>query len=136
MIGLNPKSLAATTDGVEVRVFVNRETPVDTFVIDKNSNNYFDAPLGFLKTGDTVHVAFGANGHNAFDYFTTDFDIVRNTDLEQTVGNYQNDFLTQSPGEFGWSYQWNAPTDWTPGSRGSAWTSSCLLYTSPSPRDS
>ena len=117
-VGLNPTSSTAPTDGVEVRVFVNRETPVDVVIVDKNSTSYFDAPLGFLAAGDTIHVAFGAHGHNGYDYFTTDFDVVRQQSLEQQVGNYRDDFGTSG----NWEYYWNAPEDWSSTERGKLWS--------------
>lgn len=117
-VGLNPNSSTAPTDGVEVRVFVNRDAPIDVVVVDKNSTSYFDVPLGFLAAGDTVHIAFGANGHNGYDYFTTDFDVVRNEALEELSGNFREDFGTSDS----WNYFWNAPEDWTSNNRGKLWS--------------
>ena len=114
-IGLNPFHPLALTDGVEFRVFINHESPLESGVVDKNSRAYFDTTLGFLTAGDSIHVAFGASGNQTSDYFTTDFDIERDADREQTVGNFGDDFLTTNPGEFGWNYYWNAPDGWTGG---------------------
>ncbi len=69
--------------------------------------------MGFLSAGDTIHVAFGANGNQAWDFFKTDFNIVRDEVREQTVGNFRDDFLTSEPSEFGWKYYWNAPNGWS-----------------------
>ncbi|MFK7769773.1 MAG: LamG domain-containing protein [Mariniblastus sp.] len=117
VISLFPKVLNGNTDGVEYRVFVNREAPVERGVVTKNSKAYFDTSLGFLKSGDTVHVAFGANGTHYHDYFETDFSLTHTPELEQTVGNFRNDFAsttsTNSQSEYGWDYLWNAPSNWT-----------------------
>lgn len=111
-VGLNPNNALAVTDGVEYRVFVNRETPLNIGIVEQNSNAYFDTTLGYLAAGDTIHVAYGASGNHAFDYFTTDFDIVRNDNLEHILGTFSEDFLSESPGEYGWKYLWNAPINW------------------------
>ena len=115
-ISLFPNSPTAITDGVEYRVFVNRDAPVEQGVVSKNTKSYFDTSLGFLKLGDTVHVAFGANGTHYNDFFSTDFSLSHTPELEQAVGNYRDDFATTESGsDYGWNYLWNAPQDW-PGS--------------------
>jgi len=49
-------------DGVEFRVYVNNDAPVTTGIADPSRISYFDSRLGFLSKGDSVRVAFGANG--------------------------------------------------------------------------
>ena len=118
-ISLFPSSPNSNSDGVEYRVFVNRDQPLERGVVEPNTRAYFDTSLGFLKAGDTVHVAFGANGTHYSDFFTTDFNVTHSPDLEQTVGNFRNDFASSDSGsEYGWNYLWNAPQDWTGGSSG------------------
>ncbi len=124
-VGVSPLSSMAKTDGVEVRVFVNRETPLLSATVAEDAINYFDVPLGFLAVGDTVSVAYGARSNNFYDYFETDFDVQRNVDLEQTVGRFRNDFLTSEPAEYGWKYLWNQPRGWAASqSSGALWSNS------------
>ncbi len=107
-IGLKPIAGFANTDGVEYRVFVNRNEPVVEGTVEQGERNYFDEQLGYLHKGDTIHVAFGSGGTQSYDYFTTDFTIVRDLDHQQTVGQFQTDFSGEN-----WQYYWNAPTGWT-----------------------
>ena len=99
-------------DGVEYLVFVNRESPIESGVVHAKTKAYFDTSLGFLSKGDTVHVAFGANTNDLSDYFTTDFSIVRNVELEEVVGEFRNDFSGDTSTDSGWSYLWNPPANW------------------------
>ncbi|MEM7783484.1 MAG: hypothetical protein AAF623_09050, partial [Planctomycetota bacterium] len=113
-IDLEPFNRSFPSDGIEFRVFVNREAPIVSGVVDPFSRSYFDTSLGFLTVGDTIHVAYGSNGQQFADYFTTDYKIVRDTSLEQTVGSFRSDF-GQTGGDYRWNYYWNAPTDWSAG---------------------
>ncbi|MFT5303355.1 MAG: hypothetical protein ACI814_004174, partial [Mariniblastus sp.] len=115
-IGLQPVNLEANSNGVEYRVFVNRNEALVEGVVEQGSRNYFDTALGFLRSGDKVQVAFGANGSHAYDYFKTDFSITRDESREQVVGGYRDDFGTQdnaSDDSSGWQYLWNAPVGWS-----------------------
>ncbi len=116
-VGLNPVNPDARSDGIEYLVFVNRDSVLATGVVGQGTREYFDTSLGFLRAGDTIHVAFGANGNQSYDYFTTDFDVTRDRQLEQAVGSFRQDFpSTESPpratADTGWSYFWNAPLSW------------------------
>lgn len=106
-------------DGVEFRVYVNNDAPVTTGIASPSRISYFDSRLGFLRKGDSVRVAFGANGNDSFDYFETDFNFVRNNQLLQTVGNLEDAFTQQSPSASltdasDWRLLWNAPENWQP----------------------
>ena len=58
-----------TGDGVEFRVYVNDDAPVTSGIATPSRISYFDSRLGFLAKGDSVRIAFGANGSDSFDYF-------------------------------------------------------------------
>ena len=103
-------------DGVEFRVYVNNESPVTTGIAGPSRISYFDSRLGFLRKGDSVRIAYGANGNSSFDYFKTDFNFVRNNDLLQTVGGFGDAFAQDSFGSLNWRLLWNAPDGWQPGS--------------------
>jgi len=106
-------------DGVDFRVYVNNDAPVTTGVASPSRISYFDSRLGFLSKGDSVRVAFGANGNESFDYFETDFNFVRNNELLQTVGSLDDAFV-QQPSSVSlsdasdWRLLWNAPDNWRP----------------------
>ena len=57
-----------TGDGVEFRVYVNDDAPVTSGIATPSRISYFDSRLGFLAKGDSVRIAFGANGSDSFDY--------------------------------------------------------------------
>lgn len=120
-IGLDPVHAAAKSDGVEYRVFVNRDSVVTSGVVVQGARDYFDTSLGFLRAGDTIHVAFGSVGNQSYDYFTTDFSVIRDVELEQVAGSFREDFpsaelppesQSQSQPVTGWNYYWNAPANW------------------------
>ena len=101
---------SASKDGVEFRVFVNNDAPVETGTVLAGNVAYFDTELGFLKKGDLVRVAFGPETHFFDDAFTADFSIYKHA--EQTVANYNADRSSSSPGTMppGWEYLWNSPS--------------------------
>lgn len=110
-------------DGVEFRVFVNRNMPVETGIVAADTIGYFDTELGFLAEGDTVHVAFGPGDTNWYDGFGLDYTIYRHDDRVLEEASYLQDFsLSSNDGEVGyalsdggWSYLWNAPDNWVSG---------------------
>jgi len=108
-----------TGDGVEFRVYVNNDAPITTGIASPSRISYFDSRLGFLSKGDSVRVAYGANGSDSFDYFETDFNLVRNNQLLQTIGSLDNAFSQDSSSvsiadSSDWRLLWNAPENWQP----------------------
>ena len=107
-----------SNDGVRYRVFVNQNTPAATGNVFRKTNGYFDVDLGYLVAGDTIHVAFGANGNHAHDAFMTDFSIYHHSDRLRAVTNYNDDFRldtsnSSADSDLGqWRYLWNAPPGW------------------------
>lgn len=122
-ISLYPGAVLAQTNGLEVRLFVNSNQPIDTVEVKQNSRAFFDSSLGFLSQGDTVHVAVGAKGDLSFDYFEMDFSLVRQSELEHVVASYRSDFNSQAQSN-GWQYLWNAPQGWIAGESPGSWFSS------------
>ncbi len=102
------------SSGMEVQVFVNRNKPLVELSIEPKQRVGFDARLGYLRKGDTVHVAFGAGKNIAYDSFLTDYSIVRHVSRTVAVANFGNDVIShnsRSP----WTYLWNAPAGWVEG---------------------
>jgi len=102
------------SSGLEVRVFVNRNNPLIERTVVARQRVGFDARLGYLRKGDTVHVAFGADKNIAWDKFFTDFSIVRNVNRVESLAQFGND-LANHHSNSPWTYQWNAPTGWIEG---------------------
>ncbi len=64
-------------NGVELRVYVN-DTLKTKFIQAAGADaSSFNMPLGMLKVGDTVYVAFGPNGVDTFDGFSMKFKLVK-----------------------------------------------------------
>ncbi len=108
-----------TGDGVDFRVYVNNDAPVTTGIASPSRISYFDSRLGFLRKGDSVRVAYGANGSDSFDYFTTDFNFVHNNQLLQSVSSLGDAFAPESSNvsladASDWRLLWNAPDNWQP----------------------
>lgn len=106
-------------NGVDFRVYVNDDAPINSGIASPSRISYFDSRLGFLSKGDSVRIAYGANGSDSFDYFETDFNFVRNNDLLQTFGNLGNAFVPESSAgslsdASDWRLLWNAPDHWQP----------------------
>ena len=60
-------------NGVELRVYVN-DTLKNKFIQAGGADpSSFNVPLGSLKVGDTVYVAFGPNGIDTYDGFSLKF---------------------------------------------------------------
>ncbi|QNN22319.1 hypothetical protein HED60_08555 [Planctomycetales bacterium ZRK34] len=113
---------------LRIQVYVN-----DTLKVDKVQTGYgpgtsisYDAALGNLTAGDTVYVAMSPDGQDGSDTFSWDFTLstVANTsngpiivaDLvdDYTTANGSNTGAEASFANLGngWSYMWNAPSDW------------------------
>ena len=111
-----------TGDGVEFRVYVNDDAPITTGIASPSRISYFDSRLGFLRKGDSVRIAYGANGSDSFDYFETDFNFVRNNQLLQNFGSLGDAFaqeslngsLSPATPATDWRLLWNAPDNWQP----------------------
>ncbi len=106
-------------DGVTFRVYVNNDAPLASGIASPARISYFDSRLGFLSKGDSVRIAYGANGNDLFDYFTTDFSFVRNDKLLQNFGSLGDAFAQESSagsksGSSNWRLLWNAPNNWHP----------------------
>ncbi|WP_148618716.1 hypothetical protein [Mariniblastus fucicola] len=102
------------SSGLEVRVFVNRNKPLILQTVEAKQRIGFDARLGYLRAGDTVHVAIGAGVNIAWDHFLVDFSIVRHTSRVESLARFGRDVIShnsRSP----WTYMWNAPTGWVEG---------------------
>ena len=110
----------ARSDGIDVRVFINEDAPLQQMIVDVDDNGYFDLTIGHLNAGDSVRVAFGSNGNYAFDRFETDFSIRLHEDRVQPLANFRttvnanetvdsHDRVNQSQ----WATLWNAPDGWT-----------------------
>jgi len=104
------------SSGLEVKVFVNRNKPLIDRTIVARQRIGFDARLGYLRKGDTVHVAFGADRNIAWDYFLTDFSIVRNVNRVESLAQFGRD-VTGHNSASPWKYLWNAPSGWREGAR-------------------
>lgn len=82
--------VANNLDGVEVRVFVNS----DPYLLSRRSfagNQVdFDTDLGFLRAGDEIYVAYGANNSHLQDFFLTDFSIQRIVPRVEPLRNLEN----------------------------------------------
>lgn len=117
------------SSGLEVRVFVNRNKPLIEQTIASRQRVGFDARLGYLRKGDTVHVAFGADKNIAWDNFLTDFSIVRNVNRVETLAEFGRDVISHNSAS-PWQYLWNAPQGWVEGSRQGNITTSPLGNTS------
>jgi len=64
-------------NGVELRVYVN-DTLKTKFIQAAGADpSSFNMPLGMLKVGDTVYVAFGPNGVDTYDSFSTKFKLAK-----------------------------------------------------------
>ncbi len=113
----------ARSNGVDYRVYVNNQPPITVGVAQEARISYFDSRLGFLSKGDSVGVAFGANGNAAFDYFRVDFNIVRNDRLLQTVAQLDDAFAGVPTSRSDWRLLWNAPDQWRPGQNATSRTS-------------
>lgn len=111
----------AGSDGIEVRVFVNGEDALQQSIVDVDDTAFFDLTIGHLNAGDSIRVAFGANGNHAFDSFKTDFSIRIHEDRVQPLANFQTTIdqnrivdgqerVNQSQ----WQTLWNAPEGWSP----------------------
>ena len=68
-------SQGGSTDGVEVRVHINRRPATLSKVALALETIGFDLQLGYLDVGDTIYVAFGENGTHIRDAFNMDFTI-------------------------------------------------------------
>ena len=111
----------AGSDGVEVRVFVNDEAPLQQSIVGVDDSGFFDLTIGHLNRGDAVRVAFGPNGNHAFDSFETDFSIRVHEELVQQVANFRStvdsNLETDSRNRVSqseWELLWNAPQGWQP----------------------
>ncbi|QNN22320.1 hypothetical protein HED60_08560 [Planctomycetales bacterium ZRK34] len=124
MISLSDTLLRSANSGhtatMRVLVYVN-----DTLKVDKVQTGYgpstdvtFDAELGSLAAGDTVYVAVSPDGSDGSDGFALDFTINNNivADLvdDYTLGSSVAASTPATSANLvgGWSYLWNAPTDW------------------------
>lgn len=63
-------------NGVDVRVFVDDLEIGSATIVNGSTATDFDRSLGLVNDGQTVYVAFGANGDSVNDAFTMDFSIV------------------------------------------------------------
>ena len=115
-----PSTGFANSDGIEVRVFINEDTPLQQTIVDVDGSGFFDLTIGHLNAGDSVRVAFGSNGNHAFDRFETDFSIRLHEDRVQPLANFRTtvnsnesvdnqDRISQSE----WTTLWNAPDGWS-----------------------
>ena len=111
------QSMDSKSDGLEIRVFVNRRAAVESRTVAGGQREYFDTELGFLRTGDTIYVAAGGRNNPAYDSFRWDFNVVKHEDRLGRVGNFRND-VVEAPGTTNWSFLWNAPDGWTSSTRG------------------
>jgi hypothetical protein len=69
---------ANSSDGLEVIIGTSANDPlIGNLFTAAESTDGFDVNLGSLSQGDTIFVAFGANGDHIRDSFQTDFSIVR-----------------------------------------------------------
>ncbi len=109
----------ASSDGVEVRVFVNGDIPLHQSIVDVDESGYFDLTIGHLNAGDSIRVAFGANGNHAFDRFETDYSIRLHADriqalanLGTTVDTTQSTDTRDRVNNSKWRTLWNAPEGW------------------------
>ena len=104
------------SSGIEVRVFVNGNKPLIEQTVEARQRIGFDARLGYLRKGDTVHVAIGADRNIAWDHFLFDFSVIRHVNRVSQVADFQNDVISHS-NQSPWSYLWNAPAGWVEGSQ-------------------
>lgn len=116
------------TGTLNVRVYVN-----DTLKVSKIQTGYgtatnisFDAALGNLSAGDTVYVALSPDGNDGSDGFQWDFTLsttANSTNGPILVADLVDDYILASTAGAstaattanlgtGWSYLWNAPSDW------------------------
>ena len=120
------------SDGVEVRVFINGEDPLQQSIAAVDERGFFDLTIGYLNAGDSVRFAFGPNGNHAFDRFETDFSIRVHDGLLQSVANFRSSVDSNQDADFRdrvshsqWDSFWNAPLGWQPsGFSGNATTGS------------
>lgn len=109
-------------DTLVVRVYVN-----STFkYLVKQTGNVnrtvkFDGVLGVLGTNDTVFVAVGPDGSDSADGFNWNFclsNVPESTNGNIRVADFRDDYQSgTNTGALavlsnGWSYLWNAPSDW------------------------
>jgi hypothetical protein len=81
----------------------------------------FDCALGNLSAGDTVYVALSPDQQDGSDGFVWDFTLSDEPVsangpilIADFIDDYHSGAGVGDPADFadGWSYQWNAPTDW------------------------
>jgi hypothetical protein len=108
------------SDGVEVHVFVNNDTPLQQSIVDVDQSGFFDLTIGHLNAGDSIRVAFGSNGNHAFDRFETDFSIRIHEDRVQPLANFRTTVNTSQTVDSQdrvnlsqWRTLWNAPNGWS-----------------------
>lgn len=84
---------STNSSGVELRVFINSETPLRVDSITNTVPVAFDTDLGLLKAGDTLYVALGPGTDPINDYCRWDFSISRNSSTpdpaEVSVNTFQ-----------------------------------------------
>ena len=77
-------------DGVEVHVFVNDGSLLVSQTSIAGNTVDFDVSLGFLKAGDTIYVAYGANTTQNSDFSRTDFSVARILPRVEPLREFQN----------------------------------------------
>ena len=109
----------AGSDGIDVRVFINGEAPLQQSDVDVNETGFFDMSIGHLNAGDSIRVAFGPNGNHAFDRFETDFSIRVHEDHVQPLANFRASINAEQDvdsrdrvNKSQWRALWNAPDGW------------------------
>jgi hypothetical protein len=105
-----------------VRVYVNSRFKYQvkqTGIVNRTIT--FDGVLGTLGTNDTVYVAVGPDGDDGSDGFNWNFclsNVPDSTNGNIRAADFKDDYLAGTNiGDLailgnGWSYLWNAPSDW------------------------